>query len=72
MNKCDMAGCVDMAQLTAPELETLGGCASCKTMQSRLESQALWVDFEDTGYLIEICKYCAEDYYPEAVKINER
>jgi hypothetical protein len=54
------------------ELETLSGCVSCKTSHTRLESQALWVDLEDTGYLIEICKFCAEDYYPEAVKINER
>jgi hypothetical protein len=48
---------------------TLGKCVSCHTWFSRVRANALMV--ECGGLYLEVCPYCAEDYYPEAVICND-
>lgn len=47
----------------------LGKCASCKSWFSRVREDALMVAYGDTDIYVEVCGYCAEDYYPEAKKL---
>jgi hypothetical protein len=42
-------------------------CVSCHTWFSRITSNALYVEYNGEGWFVEVCPYCAEDYYPEAV-----
>jgi hypothetical protein len=54
---------------TKTELLTLGKCVSCKSWFSRAKFRILWL--ESDGIYLEVCPYCAEDYYPEAVILND-
>jgi hypothetical protein len=47
---------------------TAGKCVSCKTWFSRIRANALMVEYGQI--YVEVCPYCAEDYYPEAVIFN--
>ncbi len=51
---------------TKTEELTLGKCVSCHGWFSRVKAKALWVEY-DGRFFVEVCPYCAEDYYPEAV-----